>query len=110
MAEFAEGRLNSEYGDKLMALAEKLEVEHLAQLVVNNVDCLPNRVGCKTWIRIGRIYDKIDIGGSGKLMIERSTGVIFGIKGYGKVHKGHAYGTLDTVAEWYWGEYYPRLK
>jgi hypothetical protein len=52
---------------------------------------------------------KVDIGPehnmSGKYMIENATGVIYGIKGYGKVHKGHMYGTLDTAGEWYWGGY-----
>lgn len=54
---------------------------------------------------------KVDIGPAhnmgGKFMIENATGVIYGIKGYGKVHKGHMYGTLETVDQWYWGEYYP---
>ena len=59
----------------------------------------------------GPKYTKVDVGPghnmSGKFMIENATGVIYGIKGYGKVHKGHMYGTLDTVEEWYWGDYYP---
>jgi hypothetical protein len=57
----------------------------------------------------GPKYTKVDIGPehnmSGKYMIENATGIIYGIKGYGKVHKGHTYGTLDTVGEWYWGGY-----
>ena len=60
----------------------------------------------------GPKYTKIDHGPehnmSGFLMIENATGAIYGIKGYGKVHKGHYYGTLDTAHEWYWGEYGPR--
>jgi len=68
----------------------------------------------------GPKYTKVDLGvpfgdenrakgivGEGKFMIENATGVIYGIKGYGKVHKGHMYGTLDTVDAWYWGDYYP---
>jgi hypothetical protein len=59
----------------------------------------------------GRVYTKIDRGPahdiSGMLMVENATGLIYGIKGYGKVHKGHCYGTLATVAGWYWGNYYP---
>ncbi len=107
MAGFAEGRLNGDYGEQLLALAQRLESDHLAQLVIDNVDCEPNRAHCKTWIRIGKKYDKIDIGGSGKLMVVRATGEIFGIKGYGVIHKGHPYGTLDTIGKWYWGRYYP---
>ncbi len=57
----------------------------------------------------GPKYTKVDIGPkgnmSGKYMIENATGVIYGIKGYGSVHKGHMYGTLDTVEQWYWGGY-----
>jgi hypothetical protein len=63
-------------------------------------------------IRPGKAYTKIDRGPghnmSGMLMVEHATGNVYGIKAYGKVHKGHAYGTLDTVAAWYWGDYYPR--
>lgn len=57
----------------------------------------------------GPKYTKVNIGPehnvSGKYMVENSTGVIYGIKGYGQVHKGHAYGTLATVDQWYWGGY-----
>jgi hypothetical protein len=59
----------------------------------------------------GPKYTKIDRGTdggmSGMLMIENETGLIYGIKGYGKVHKGHPYGSLGTTDEWYWGDYYP---
>ena len=58
----------------------------------------------------GPKYTKVDLGTphggfSGKYMIENSTGVIYGIKAYGKVHKGHIYGTLATVTEWDWSGY-----
>ena len=65
-------------------------------------------------VRPGPVYTKIDQGPehnmSGFLMIENSTGRIYGIKGYGRVHKGHYYGTLDTADKWYWGEYGPMRK
>jgi hypothetical protein len=60
----------------------------------------------------GPKYTKINRGPehnmSGFLMVENATGRIYGIKGYGRVHKGHYYGTLATAHEWYWGEYGPR--
>jgi hypothetical protein len=59
-------------------------------------------------VRPGRAYTKIDRSGSGFLMVENATGRIYGIKAYGQVHKGHFYGTLDTIGDSYWGEYYPR--
>jgi hypothetical protein len=60
----------------------------------------------------GPKYTKIDrgpgYGMSGFLMVDNATGEIFGIKGYGRVHKGHRYGTLATAGQWYWGSHYPR--
>lgn len=65
---------------------------------------------CKTNIKPGKIYTKVDVGESGKFMIEIKTGIIYGIKAYGKVHKGHVYGTLSTTDEWFWGHYHPSKK
>jgi hypothetical protein len=64
----------------------------------------------KTVVRMGKKFAKVDVGYSGKYMVDLATGEIFGIKAYGQVHKGHRYGTLDTLDEWYWGEYeaYPK--
>jgi hypothetical protein len=46
----------------------------------------------------------VDVGRSGKYMVTED-GEIFGIKGYGVIHRGHQYGTLDTIDEWFWGDY-----
>ena len=32
-------------------------------------------------------------------------GNIYGVKAYGVIHRGHHYGTLDTINDWYWGGY-----
>lgn len=53
----------------------------------------------------GKKYTKVDVGSSGKYMVVNETGEIFGIKAYGVIHKGHRYGTLDTINDWHWGEY-----
>jgi hypothetical protein len=62
----------------------------------------------------GRVYTKVDLGShgmfGGRYMVENATGVIYGTKAYGKVHKGHRYGTLETTAEWDWGNYYPERR
>lgn len=59
-----------------------------------------------------KLYTLVDVGPehnmSGRYMIEHATGTIYGIKGYGKVHKGHRYGTLDTLDGWEWGGYTAR--
>ena len=56
-------------------------------------------------VHIGKKYARVDVGSSGKYMVDLETGEIFGIKGYGVIHKGHRYGTLDTLDEWNWGAY-----
>ena len=50
-------------------------------------------------------YTNIDIGGSGKYMVVNETGEIYGIKAYGVIHRGHFFGTLDTINNYYWGDY-----
>jgi len=60
----------------------------------------------KTTVKLGKKYAKVDVGTSGKFMIDQE-GNIFGIKAYGVIHKGHFYGNLRTIDNYYWGEYNP---
>lgn len=53
----------------------------------------------------GKKYTKVDFGRSGKYMIVNDTGEIFGIKAYGVIHRGHRFGTLDTINDWNWSGY-----
>ena len=90
---------------KIDHFADVLEAHQLESLKKNNVDCEANRINCKTSIKPGKKYTKVDVGNSGKYMVVNDTGEIFGIKAYGVIHRGHQYGTLDTVDNWYWGRY-----
>lgn len=56
-------------------------------------------------IEMGKKYARVDIGPSGRYMVELETGDIYGIKGYGVIHRGHRYGNLDTVHDFNWSEY-----
>lgn len=96
--------------DKLTRLVALIEQQQIERLKERKLDCEENITGCRVSVKPGRKYIKVDVGTSGKLMIDAKTEEIFGIKAYGQVHKGHRYGTLDTIDEWYWGEFYPRLK
>ena len=58
---------------------------------------------CK--IKMGRKYANVDRGTSGVYMVDLATGEIFGIKGYGVIHRGHQYGTLDTLDDYDWSGY-----
>lgn len=93
---------------KLGLFAALLEKQQLEQLTASGLACQANIDNCKTKTKIGQKFTKVDVGSSGKFMVENETGNIYGIKGYGVVHKGHFYGTLDTTADYYWGEYYPQ--
>ena len=59
-------------------------------------------------LHIGKKYARVDVGGSGKYMVDMITGNIYGIKAYGVIHRGHCYGNLDTVNSWSWGGYVAR--
>lgn len=63
-----------------------------------------------THILAGKKYTKIDVGHSGKYMIDNETQEIFGIKGYGVINKKKQYGTLDTIDDYYWGGHGTRKK
>lgn len=58
----------------------------------------------KVRVRPGKRWTKIDVGDSGKYMVD-TDGAIYGIKAYGAPHYGHRYGTLDTINEWDWSGY-----
>lgn len=93
--------------DKIEALAALVLTDSRARFAAKGYHS--QIADIKIDIRPGRVYTKIDRSGSGMLMIENATGIVYGIKAYGQVHKGHVYGTLDEIGEWFWGEYYPRL-
>ncbi len=57
-------------------------------------------------VKVGKKYARVDVGTSGKYMVDMETQEIYGIKGYGVIHKGHQYGTLDTIQDWNWGFYH----
>jgi hypothetical protein len=95
---------------KLETFARLLEAEQIRALKDRGVACEANVLNAETSIKPGSKYVKVDVGTSGKFMVEIVSGNIFGIKGYGTPHKGHFYGTLDTIAEYDWSQYYPARK
>ena len=95
--------------EKIEAFARLVEAEQLARLSADGMDCDANKAQARTRVVEGRVYTKVNVGSSGKFMIDKA-GQIFGIKAYGQVHKGHCYGTLDTTDQFQWGDYSPRRK
>lgn len=90
---------------KLRRFAALVETEQIARLKAEDLSCEANLLNAKTNFHIGRKYSRVDVGSSGKYMVDNQTEEIFGIKGYGVIHKGHRFGTLDTINDWSWGDY-----
>ena len=99
-----------DYDSKLLELAAKVQDGRQAQLVADKLDCAANMENARASIKPGKKYDKIDVGRSGCLMVVKTTGEVFGVKAYGVIHRGHVYGTLDTIDDWYWGRYRPEKR
>ena len=100
--------------EKLKALADKITAERLEYMInfskgyVDGADAvmaLHGESSIIATVRPGKKYTKIDVGSSGKYMVDNATGEIFGIKAYGVINRGHRYGTLDTINNWHWGGY-----
>jgi len=90
--------------DKLEMLCNKITNESQERLKEDGLGCQCNLDNAIARIKEGKKYTKIDVGDSGKYMVD-NYGNIFGIKAYGVIHRGHQYGTLDTINSYNWGNY-----
>lgn len=92
----------------MAAFCGLIEQQQLERLTRDGLACEANVKQAKVTTMTGSKFAKVNIGSSGRFMVERETGNIFGIKGYGQVHRGHFYGTIATTGEFFWGDYYPQ--
>jgi len=98
------------FQEKLERFAALVAEQQLKELTRNNLTCEANTLSAGTRIKPGRKYTKIDSGSDltqwiGRFMVENETGEIYGIKAYGVIHRGHHYGNLDTIDNFYWGDH-----
>ena len=89
---------------KIEKFAELLEAEQISRFTKDYPKHPSILASCKVKIKEGKKYVKVDVGTSGKYMVDRE-GQIFGIKAYGVIHRGHFFGTLDTTGDYFWGGY-----
>ena len=89
---------------KIERLCEKITNEGQELLKKRELACQCNLDSAVAHYHIGKKYIRVDVGGSGKYMVDLE-GNIYGIKAYGVIHKGHCYGTLDTIDDWFWGDF-----
>jgi hypothetical protein len=112
--ELNKNNVSPEFFAKLENFANLVESQQLERLAREGMTLEIHRPNYTARIRpmqgSSQKYIKVDVGTSGKYMVEISTGNIFGIAGYGQIHRGHQYGTLDTVAAWDWSGYRGQLR
>jgi dsDNA-specific endonuclease/ATPase MutS2 len=90
--------------DKIQALADLIQTQQRERMKEDGFTYDFSR-NTQTKVVPGKKYTKINVGDSGKYMVVNETGEIFGIKAYGVIHRGHQYGTLDTINQYNWGGY-----
>jgi len=98
------------YAEKLEAfrsLFEKHNDERRARLYPN---LTPDKVGTETGYKFDKVFIINGDNGSrsGRYMVESRTGDIYGIKSWTQVNKRRWYGTLDTIEQYDWSDYYAR--
>lgn len=104
------------YEEKLKALCDLITKESDERMKTNyNIlytTSMQEKGRC-TLIEVhpGTVYDKLTSKdyGSGcyvKYFVHKVTGRIVGAASFNSQNFNREYGTLDTISDWYWGEYY----
>jgi len=94
-----------DFENRILGFSKLVERQQIESLRKRKLDCEANIIGVKTRIKRGNKYWKVDVGNSGKYMVEYLTGEIYGIRGYGQINRKQHYGNLKTIHDWYWGEH-----
>lgn len=88
----------------------KAKIERFAQKVQADTNdyfarTYSNLAPDKVSVKYGPKYTKVDVGSSGRYLVENATERIYGIKAYGVVHHGKYFGTLDEIDGLFWGDF-----
>jgi len=97
------------YEEKLECFKVIFEKHHQERQKRLYPELLPDVVRTET----GYKFDKVFViqgadNPSGRYMVENRTGKIYGIKSWTQVNKRRQYGTLETVDQFDWSEFYAR--
>ena len=82
-------------GYKIEKFAQLVEEQELAALISLCGSSKGNETSYLTHIKPKRKYIYVDVGNSGRYIIEGEN--VFGCKAYGVIHRGHFFGTLDDI-------------
>ena len=115
--------MNPDLEKKIKNLCELIEHETHERLMATGFQILVDssqKEGRRTYKEIGyspdhklfvRIYESCSRGSNSvKYFVEKETGIIYGADGWKKPNIKRAYGTLDTIHEWDWSNYYAESK
>ena len=90
---------------------ERHNNERLARLYP---DVLADKVGVEQGYKFDKVF-VVHVTGAqgstqkmGRYMVESRTGAIYGIKSWTQVNKRRQYGTLDTIDQYDWSDFYAR--
>jgi len=88
------------------ATFEQQNNERLTRLYPN---LEPEKVGAEQGYKFDKVF-VINHSGQrmGRYMVESRTGAIYGIKSWTQVNKRRQYGTLDTIDQYDWSDFYAR--
>ena len=82
----------------ILEFAKRVQEGEIASLRRVSMDCEANLANCVTEVKHGRKWTKVNVGHSGKFMIDPD-GRIWGIKAYGVPNYRHYFGTLENPSQ-----------
>lgn len=91
----AEARRRIDLDDLLADWSNAARAEYVRRYGDGNPDLAA--AASRTSIKVGKKYINLDIDGSGAFMLDKATGEIFCIKGYGKIDRRKRVGVLGQV-------------
>ena len=96
------------YEDKLEQFRELFEAHSndRRERLYPNLDS--ESVEVETGYKFDKVYINNGVQRLGRYMVESRTGIIWGIKSWTQVNRRRQYGTLDTVEQFDWSDFYAR--
>ena len=101
------------YNDKLEQFRTVFETQHNERLarLYSNLDS--ESIGVEMGYKFDKVFVVRNTGADatqrmGRYMVESRTGNIYGIKSWTQVNKRRWYGTLDTIDQYDWSDFYAR--
>jgi len=96
------------YEEKLENFRETFERHHNERMARLYPTLTPDMIECETGYKFDKVFVNNGTQRLGHYMVESRTGAIYGITSWTQVNKRRQYGTLDTVDQYDWSDFYAR--